>query len=237
MKIVLTGRGYVTAGGYGKGRPGDVLDLTSGAPQIPPASEIFETPLARYGRFDAYTKMGCAALALALADAGKVQADSTRPIGIVSSSYSECLETDTLFQETAEAQGGMLASPNLFSYTLPGIVQGECAAHFLLSGPSICVTEYPREDGLPPEPGGMALATAARLFQTGKVEALLVGWVESPLEDSPFPTPSSGMAGGLFAFLEKSGTGPQLHFSTETAGFMEQSGRPVAGLSSLMMLG
>lgn len=180
MNVWVTGGGYVTAHGWGRRSEGKRVALVAGEPVLPRGAEIFDRPLSRYGRFDRYTKMGCAAAALALRDAGLDRADSKRPIGIVTSSLAECLETDLAYYDTTAEQDGLLSSPNLFSYTLPGIVHGELAVHFLLTGPTIAVGEPPAASGGPFRPGRAALETALRLLAAGKTDAMLAGWIESP---------------------------------------------------------
>jgi len=188
MNLWVTGGGYVTAGGYGRRGEGKMVSRSAGGsgmlplgdPVIPKGKEIFERPLSRYGRFDRYTKMGSAAVALALRDAGLDRATHKRNIGIVSSSIFECSETDGAYYATTLDGGGALASPNLFSYTLPGIVHGECAVHFLLAGPTIAVGEPPPAASWPFRPGLPALLNAARLMEAGKAEIMLAGWIESP---------------------------------------------------------
>jgi 3-oxoacyl-[acyl-carrier-protein] synthase II len=180
LSLWVTGGGYVTASGYGRRSEGKAVALGPGEPIVPKGKDIFERPLSRYGRFDRYTKMGSAAVALALRDAGLDRATHKRNIGIVSSSVFECSETDEAYHATTLDGGGALASPNLFSYTLPGIVHGECAVHFLLAGPTIAVGEPPPAASQPFRPGLPALLTAARLMGAGKAEIMLAGWIESP---------------------------------------------------------
>jgi 3-oxoacyl-(acyl-carrier-protein) synthase len=199
---------------------GGAAMLPLGDPVIPKGKEIFERPLSRYGRFDRYTKMGSAAVALALRDAGLDRATHKRNVGIVSSSVFECSETDDAYHATTLDGGGALASPNLFSYTLPGIVHGECAVHFLLAGPTIAVGEPPPAASQPFRPGLPALLTAARLMEAGKAEIMLAGWIESPpapaqeekkdsdgaagrdMATRPDGTASPLPAGALFVVLE-----------------------------------
>jgi len=214
LNLWVTGGGYVTAGGYGRRSEGKLVSrfaggsamLPLGDPVIPKGKEIFERPLSRYGRFDRYTKMGCAAVALALRDAGLDRATHKRNIGVVSSSVFECSETDEAYHATTLDGGGALASPNLFSYTLPGIVQGECAVHFLLAGPTIAVGEPPRAASRPFRPGLPALLTAARLMEAGKAEIMLAGWIESPPAPAQEEKTDSGGAAGRDMATRPDGT-------------------------------
>jgi hypothetical protein len=173
MGIEIIGGSYITVGGYGglsnRKRP----LLKKGEPLLPPAKELFRTPLRRYGRFDAYTRLGCAAVALALKDADIDRTEEKQTVGILLSTRYECMETDLAFYETTLEDGGKLSSPNLFSYTLPGIVMGECAAYFKLSGPTFTVTE---SDGR----GICALKVALDLIESGTTETMIAGWLDSP---------------------------------------------------------
>jgi 3-oxoacyl-[acyl-carrier-protein] synthase II len=201
MRFRVMGGGWVGANAYGKAGDGSPPEFTNDALTPPRARELFDPPLARYGRFDTYTKLGCAAVALALADAGLAQTDEKRPIGIVSASRSDCFDTDLAYHQTTLDQGGAFASPNLFSYTLPGIVLGECAVHFGLAGPTACVGQDPRA-GL----GLAALDTALRFLAAGKAEAMLAGWIEAPPDrECPAPLPADGPYGALFVFIGKRG--------------------------------
>ena len=172
-QVAVLGGGWVTSAGYGQLRDGSILAPDSGAVVIPPKKDIFANPSPRYGRFDDYTKMGCSAVALALADADLAQGDGKRPIGIVSSSKWESTNTDLAYYETVAPSGGALASPHLFSYTLPGITHGESAITFGLTGPMICVGE---RGGL----GVQALKTAVRLLRAHALDTVLAGWLDDP---------------------------------------------------------
>ena len=174
MEFFIRGGGWVTASGYGRMKNGQAPELVPGEPVLPKSREIFEQPLSRYGRFDRYTKMGCAAVALALKDASLKTVPPDGPVvGLVCSSISDCLETDFAYYRTTLEEEGQFASPILFSYTLPGIMVGECSVHFNLTGPTFCLGE---SDGR----GMTALQCALRILDAGKTSAMLAGSVESP---------------------------------------------------------
>lgn len=226
MELVVTGGGYVTAGGYGRMGDGGSVALREGRPIQPAGRDIFEHPPARYGRFDAYTKMGLAAAALALHDAGLAESEGKRPIGMVTASCAETLATDAAYYESTLEEGGAFASPNLFSYTLPGIVQGECAVLFQMTGPTFCVGE----DG---RPGRTALVSAAMMLEAGKASAMLAGWIESPLDAV---AESRGFAGALFVVVESAArkgaeVRRRLRFCEGRVAF--EGGRPVVSLIDL----
>jgi len=156
---------------------------------MPMPGEVFDLPPQRYGRFDTYTKLGCAGIALALRDADVDTAVEQRSIGIVTSSIWETTTVDQDYYETALLEGGRYASPNLFSYTLPGVMLGECAVHFGIKGPTICVGES--EDR-----GGQALRTALCLMAGTAVSVMIVGWVDDP------PQGAQHAGGALVTVLE-----------------------------------
>ncbi len=197
MKVYITGGGWITAEGFGRlSERKQPVRLTPGTPSLPKGKDIFPRPLARYGRFDTYTKAGCAGIALALSDAGLAQAEEKRPIGMVTSSKYECLETDMNFYKTTLVQGGKLSSPNLFSYTLPGIVLGESAACFRLTGPTFCVGDKDGE-------GMAAMLTASDILRAEKTPIMLAGWLEAPPEAIPGAVNiQSDITGALFIAME-----------------------------------
>lgn len=173
--IFLTGGAWITAAGRGTLGAGESVAFSAdpaALPVIPPSKEIFSERVARFGRYDELTKLGCACVSLALRDAGLFEhGGARRPIGIVTSSRLECLQTDLDYYQSAQEEGGALASPNLFSYTLPGIMSGECAVNFKLAGPTLCVGE---EGGR----GLAALRHAVAVMSGGLAARMIAGWVD-----------------------------------------------------------
>ncbi len=193
MKIYVIGGGFVTAAGHGSRSGKQRPALAAGLPAIPKGKEIFSTPLTRYGRFDRYTKLGCAGIALAVRDAGLDNAEEKRPVGIVVSTAYESYSSDLAFYETTREANGAFTSPNLFSYTLPGIVLGEMAIHFKMTGPTIITGEA--------DNGGQGLAalqTAADILQTGLCDTAIAGWLDSPPE---FLSKEEALHGSVFSVL------------------------------------
>jgi 3-oxoacyl-[acyl-carrier-protein] synthase II len=140
---------------------------------IPPADSIYTRPPVRYRRFDDYSRIGCAAIALALIDAGLDRSENPRPIGIVAATRYGCFDTDLAYYATAKEDRGAYASPNLFSFTLPGIVLGEAAIHFRLTGPTFTVGDIVGQRG------GTALGVAADLLSCGVCQTILAGWLDA----------------------------------------------------------
>jgi 3-oxoacyl-[acyl-carrier-protein] synthase II len=173
MEIHVIGGGWVTAAGYGRSRGGGRPVLTPGDPVVPPAGEIYAEPPPRYRRFDRYCRIGCAAIALALQDAGMEGAAVARPVGIVAATRYGCFETDLAFHATAQEGDGLFASPGLFSYTLPGIAIGEAAIQFRLTGPTFTVGDPAGGRGR------RALEIAVDLLAAGTCPAILAGFLDA----------------------------------------------------------
>ena len=175
-KINILGGGWVTVSGFGRLSEKQNFKLSEGRTQIPKAKEIFSEPLSRYGRFDQYTKLGCAAIALALKDAALHESIEKRPVGVIVSTVYECFESDLAFYQTSLEEDGFFSSPNLFSYTLPGIVIGESAIYFKLTGPTFTVGDYLEQKGL------NALVTGLNLLNSGACDTVVAGWLDGPNE-------------------------------------------------------
>ncbi len=175
MKIGIIGGSWITPGGRGTFFDGAVPVLKKGKIQFPPYEGLFKVPLRRYGRFDDYTKLGISAAAMALKEAGLDSGEKKLDVGFIFSSKYECFENDISFYQTTLEEGGSLSSPNLFSYTLPGIVAGECSVHFKLTGPTFCIGESEAEG-----PGVSALKGAVNAIKCGLVDTVLAGWLDTP---------------------------------------------------------
>lgn len=173
MKITILGKSCITSNGNGAFFDSELSNSGKGEIVFSPLKEVSQKPHPRYGRFDNYTKLGYIAISEVLEQSGLNQTEGKRPIGIIISSRYECLENDLAFYKTTIEEDGAFSSPNLFSYTLPGIVLGECAIYFKLTGPTFCVGESG-------EVGYNALKAALDIFQSGYTDTLVVGWLDYP---------------------------------------------------------
>jgi 3-oxoacyl-[acyl-carrier-protein] synthase II len=141
MKASIKGIGWVTAAGCGMGRNAQAQPLRQGTLEIPTRKQIFPGPDKRFGRLDPFSRVGLAGITFCLRDAGEEQWLEKRPIGIVAASRYGCLATDIAYLETMLPDGGKLASPNLFAYTLPNCFLGEAALRFGLTGNSLILNQ------------------------------------------------------------------------------------------------
>jgi 3-oxoacyl-[acyl-carrier-protein] synthase II len=117
---------------------------------------------------DALTKYSMVAIEFALRDAGLEAWERKRQIGLIASSVNGCLETDFRFYNSVIARNGILASPQLFAYTLASSFLGEAAIHFGLDGPSYVLCEQPGAHR-------MCLQTALLSLSAGECDSLVIG--------------------------------------------------------------
>lgn len=192
MDAYLCGIGWVTGGGIGRGgeggafRPGQLPLPTLTRP------DVFLRPNQRFGRMSDYAKAGIAAVAFALRDAGLEDWSEKRNIGVVASTRLGCLATDLDYHRTILLEGGELASPNLFAYTLANCFLGDAAIQFGLTGSLLAINEA--REGLD------ALAFALEDLAMGEADAMLAG-----ICDLPAPAELEGtaepLAGSVFLVL------------------------------------
>ncbi len=143
MKAYLTGIGRVNATGYGAGQvEGDIISDHGPLPKLK-RKDVFKEPYQRFGRLDEFSRVGLAAIAFAMQDAGLEAWTEKRPIGIIAETDHGCLNTDLGYFETVVPDHGKFASPNLFAYTLPNCFLGEAAIRYGLTGPSYIINSHP----------------------------------------------------------------------------------------------
>jgi 3-oxoacyl-[acyl-carrier-protein] synthase II len=226
---VVAGIGWVTAHGSGRGRGAREFSMTSDP--IPPVSrgDVFPEPNLRFGRLPHYSRVGLAAVAFALRDAGMEPWETKRPTGIVASTRTGCLGTDIEFYNTVLPEGGGVPSPNLFSSTLPTCFLGDAAIQFGLTGPTLVVND-PGDDAL----SGVRMALES--ISWGECGTMLAGHIDLPAEPA-FPEIRSPFAGGLFMVLENARDAAASGYGTldlSEAGAVRHDGVEIADLNELV---
>jgi 3-oxoacyl-[acyl-carrier-protein] synthase II len=168
MDAYICGIGWVTGAGFGWGKQGGEFSMPN--LPLPPLTrkDVFPEPNQRFGRMSEYTKLGLAAITFALRDAGMENWSEKRPICVVASTRLGCLATDLEYHKTVLLDGGGLASPNLFAYTLANCFLGDAAIQFGLTGSSFAINET-GEDDLG------AIRMALEDLQLGEAETMLAG--------------------------------------------------------------
>ena len=202
MKIFVTGMGWLTAAGMGRGN--DSFAAPPGLVRVPTGRELFHSPDARFGRMDKFSKTGVAAVSMALQDAGSAMGLEGLEAGIIASTRFGCIETDADFFRTVIAGAGKWASPQLFTYTLPSCFLGEAALRFGLTGPSYIVYSDAcfSLDGV---------RAALQEMEDSGIGIMAAGACDPPLSEKlerKFDDQSQSPAGAAFIVLE-SAPGPE----------------------------
>ncbi len=141
MDARICGIGWVTGAGFGWGQRGDNFNISDLPIPLLTRKDVFPEPNQRFGRMSDYAKLGLAAITFALRDAGMETWKTKRPFSVIASTKAGCLVTDLDYNQTVSLDGGGLASPNLFAYTLANCFLGDAAIHFGLTGSSVVINE------------------------------------------------------------------------------------------------
>lgn len=172
QKFYNLGSGWLSTIGFGSFGSKPQFSCKDGYFKYPDLQEYIAELPSRFGRFDVYTKIGFGAAVLALKDAGLLQREGKKNIGIVVGSSSGVYDNDlSYFKSTLDVKGAF-TSPNLFSYTLPNVALGEIAVFFNFIGPTFCVGNDAERTGLE------AMDVALSLLKSKQCDSILVGWVE-----------------------------------------------------------
>ena len=197
LSAQITGFGWVTATGCGRGRTGGVPLWEAGEPQPPTSVLQGLHGGSRFGRLDLFSQIGVAAVALALEDAGRPhktnpENNNDQNLGLICATTSSCNRTDYDFFKTVQADP-RLASPGLFVYTLATSFLGEAALRFTITGSSLALIEA--------QPSGAeALRLGLEQLAYGDEDVMVVG-ISNLFERKNCTTPF--FSGALFLVLEK----------------------------------
>ena len=196
MGFFITGAGWVTAGGEGRGRKADPFGYYESAlPALAGKTPFTNQNFRRFGRLDRFSRLGLRAAAYALQDAGLDAWKEKRDIGIIASSVLGCLATDLDYYHTVMRKNGILADPNLFTYTLPNSFLGHASIIFGLTGVNFVINEKT-------DSGISALRSAMDCISLGECDTMLAGVcdVEAPPD---FPVSRKAVPGAIFLVIEK----------------------------------
>lgn len=175
--MYITGTGWITAGGGGKGKGCNPFDFTKGViPEIK-GTMFPENPAFRKGRLDRFSILGLEAITFALHDAGLYEFNKKQNTGIIASTVYGCLATDLEYYETLIPENGGLPDPNLFTHTLPNIFLGYAAMLYNLTGPNHVLYEKVSS-------GLSAIDAAMECILSGECDAMLAGICDVEAPDS-----------------------------------------------------
>lgn len=194
LRAALTGLGWVSAGGMGPA--GSAPGFADGGP-LPEIGrkDLFAEADRRFGRLDAFSRLGLAAVTFALRDAALEEWHAKRRIGVIAASRCGCLATDSDYFDTVVPAGGKMASPNLFAYTLSNSFLGEVALRFGLTGTSFIVSGD--------RPGCLSpLRLALESLESGEETTIVAGVLDLPAP-AGFALPDGDFPGAICAVLTR----------------------------------
>jgi 3-oxoacyl-[acyl-carrier-protein] synthase II len=192
MRASLIGLGWVSAGGMGPAGAAPGFAVGEVLPEIA-RKDLFAEADRRFGRLDAFSRLGLAGVTFALRDAGLETWSEKRPLGVIAASRFGCLSTDSDYFDTVIPEGGKLASPNLFAYTLPNSFLGEVALRFGLTGSSFIVSGD--------RPGCLApLRLALEALCAGEETTVVAGALDLPAPPG-LAAPAGDFCGAVHAVL------------------------------------
>jgi 3-oxoacyl-[acyl-carrier-protein] synthase II len=194
MEAFVTGVGWVTAAGRGRGRE---ERFSWGQGQLPSIArkDIFADPRPHFGRMDRFSKLGLAAVAMALRDAG-IESGKEQTIGVIASTINGCIDTDRVYFNAIRESGAQFASPHLFVFVSGNTFLGEASIEFNLTGPTFLLNER--------EPSRCAvLSMGVEIIATNQSNVMVAGICDiAPQEPCESNKPIS-QQGALFVVLEK----------------------------------
>ena len=225
---VVTGIGWVTAEGGGQGRRNPAFSMADGPLPNLSYEAVLPDRHPRYGRQSEYSRVGVAAIAFALRDAGCEERGAKRPVGIVAATRLGCLATDVEYYETVLPAGGGVARPNLFAYTLPNCFMGEAAVRFGLTG-SMLVANDGGGDSL----CGWRLALESLMW--GECTTMLAGHLDVPVGPA-LPGLASAAPGAVFTVLETGRSASASDYGTLdlSGGIIRHNGHAVSDVVALV---
>ena len=201
MKSLITGIGWITAAGVGRGRNHTGFSMPMGSiPQYRPES-IFSESYPNLRRMDDFSRLGVSAIGLTLTDAGLNTWTRKRDIGVVAATVHGCLGADVDFYSTVIPDHGAQASPAIFSYTSANSFLGEAAIRFGMTGTSYTVFEQ--------NPTGLAGLWGALAHVAAGDNEKMIGGVCDVGCPEILGRPETFPAGAVFFMLEAIGAQPR----------------------------
>ena len=124
----------------------------------------------KFYKMDSISKLGFLATELVLNEK-TIEGYRPEAVGVVLSNSSSSLDTDIAHNETIKDRSSYFPSPSVFVYTLPNIVVGEvCIRHKMKGENAFLISES--------FSGILLFDYVDELFNSERVDACLVGWIE-----------------------------------------------------------
>ena len=172
LNVAVAGGAWVTASGIGCMNGGDGFRMSDGVlPEL--RRELLSSgPEQRWGRLDYFSKAGLVAASLALRDAGLSPHEVPASTAVIASTAGGSVDVDHEYFRTVVPQSGLLASPNLFAYTLPSCMLGEISIRYGITGPAMVVSQT--------TPDMMTgIVSGAKLISYGLCERVIAGYCDT----------------------------------------------------------
>ena len=168
LNVAVVGGAWITASGIGCINGGDEFSMPEGVLPKLRRELLSSKPEERWGRLDYFSKAGLVAASLALKDAG-LDSRISASTAVIASTVSGSVDVDHAYFRSVVPQGGLLASPNLFAYTLPNCMLGEISIRYGLIGPTMVVSQT--------TPDMMSgILAGAKLISYGLCEGVIAGY-------------------------------------------------------------
>lgn len=220
--IAIEGAAWITAGGIGSLNSDRDFSMPPGnLPEL--RKELLTTsPEQRWGRLDDYSKAGLIAASMAVEDSNIETTGAAGTTGIIVSTVTGCVDVDHKYYETVLPEEGLLASPNLFAYTLPNCMLGEVSIKYGFTGPAMVVSQM-----TPNMLNG--ITTAAGLLDYGLCDRVIAGYCNLEIDTDLFDTKCK--PGAVFLVMKKTEKKATLCFNGVD---LLYNGDEVLGLVELM---
>jgi 3-oxoacyl-[acyl-carrier-protein] synthase II len=142
MNIAVVGAGWITASGFGSLADGQEFSMPSqGALPELQRELASDQPCKHWRRLDDYCKAGLITASLALKDVDTIAPKDPEKTAVIVSSATGSAQVDRNYFNTVLPQEGLLASPNLFAYTLPSCMLGEVSIYYGFTGPAMVINQ------------------------------------------------------------------------------------------------
>lgn len=225
MEAFVTGVGWVTAAGLGRGKEGT---FSWGEGRLPSISrkDVFADPRPHFGRMDRFSKLGLAAVSMALRDAG-IQSGEDRTIGVIASTVRGCIDTDWAYFSDIREKGPQFASPHLFVFVAGNTFLGEASIEFNLRGPTFLMSER--------EPSRYAVLSAGiEMIATHQSEVMVVGICDGETSLTCLSDEPTLQSGSVFFVLDRDpGKGQSYGVLAQRDGRLFFEGAPVGDITRL----
>jgi len=221
LNVAVVGGAWITASGIGCINGGDEFSIPEGVLPKLRRELLSSKPEERWGRLDYYSKAGLVTASLALKDA-RLDSRISASTAVIASTVSGSVDVDHAYFRSVVPQGGLLASPNLFAYTLPNCMLGEISIRYGLTGPTMVVSQT-TPDMISGILGGV------KFISYGLCEAVIAGYCNT--EACVNYVDTSCKPGAVFLILQKAKEKSPLTFNGSE---LMYNGRVLSDLIDLM---